>query len=64
MYFKRNIDNSKVPLEMTFPFKIIDAYFDSISKNMPKKACAELRIGYGRATTSIFRGFLLGPRRE
>ena len=21
---------------MTFPFKIIDAYFDSISKNMPK----------------------------
>jgi hypothetical protein len=48
---------------MTFPFKIIEAYFESISKNKRIGSDA-LRIGYGCATPSIFCGFLLGPNRE
>ena len=47
----------------TFPFRTIEAYFESISKNM-RIGSAQLRIGYGRATASTFRGFLPGPRSE
>ncbi len=49
--------------ETTFPFRTMAAYFESTSKNKAY-GFAELLIGYGRATTSIFRGLLSGPRSE